>query len=74
MGYFSNGAEGRAYMARYCDRCVHQAEGCAVWLAHLTCNYDECNKPDSILHALIPQTDDGLSNEQCRMFWQKTET
>jgi len=74
MGYFSNGSEGCAYEARYCDRCIHQAgpdgkSGCAVWLAHLIHNYKECNKPDSILHLLIPR--EGVWNEQCKLFIQK---
>lgn len=67
MGYFSNGTEGMLYEEEWCDRCTHQ-EGCAVWMAHLIHNYDECNKKDSILHMLIPRKKDGLGNEQCRMF------
>jgi len=72
MGYFSNGTEGMDYEARYCDRCLHQENpdgtGCAVWLAHLLYNYDDCNNPKSILHILIPRTKDGIGNEQCSMF------
>ena len=73
MGYFSSGTEGMDYEARYCDRCLHQKpddDGCAVWLAHMIAiaNYAECNKPDSVLHVLIPRTKNGLGNEQCRMF------
>jgi hypothetical protein len=71
MGYFSNGTEGMEYEAQYCDRCVHQKPddgGCAVWLAHMLHNYDECNNNDSILHLLIPRTDGGLTNGQCAMF------
>ena len=75
MGYFSNGSEGMAYEARYCDRCVHQGPpegpGCAVWLAHLLANYDECENKASILHLLIPRSRDGLDNEQCLMFWAR---
>jgi hypothetical protein len=70
MGYFSNGSEGADYEAQWCDRCLHQ-ETCAVWLAHLVSNYKECNNPNSILHMLIPQSADGLSNERCRMFVDK---
>lgn len=73
MGYFSNGTEGMDYEAHYCERCVHQGPedgpGCAVWLAHLLHNYDECNNPDSILHLLIPY-EDGHSGE-CKMFHEK---
>jgi hypothetical protein len=76
MGYFSNGTEGTDYEARYCDRCLHQdgkdgKGGCAVWLAHVLGNYDECNKEDSILHLLIPLSKDKLSNEECEMFVEK---
>jgi len=71
MGYFSNGSEGMDFEARYCDKCVHQEDGCAVWLAHLEHNYDECNNPDSILHILIPRSKEHLGNDQCKMFIQK---
>lgn len=71
MGYFSNGCEGDSYEAAYCSRCVHRdgkdgKSGCAVLLAHMLHNYEECNKPDSILHLLIPRV--GLSNGECSMF------
>lgn len=69
MGYFSNGTAGEIYEAQYCSRCVHQKlddGGCRVMLAHMLYNYDECNKPDSILHLLIPR--DGIENKQCTMF------
>lgn len=69
MGYFSNGCEGESYEAKYCRNCVHD-ERCAVMLAHLLYNYDECNKKDSILHILIPRGKDGF-NEQCKMFLKK---
>ncbi len=55
MGYFSNGSEGCDYESHYCERCRHEKPdkgGCAVWLAHLIHNYDECNNEDSILHML----------------------
>ncbi len=76
MGYFSNGTEGMIYEDRYCSRCIHQdghdgAGGCAVWLAQIMANYEECNNPDSVLHILIPRSKDGLENEQCRMFVAK---
>lgn len=67
MGYFANGTEAMAYEARYCDRCIHQDDPCAVTLAHLLHNYDECNKKESILHLLIPRLPDG-ENAQCAMF------
>lgn len=71
MGYFPNGTAGEIYEEQYCGRCVHQkpdAGGCAVWLAHMIHNYDECNNPDSILHLLIPRTENRLGNEECAMF------
>lgn len=73
MGYFSNGCEGLSYEARWCDRCIHQPDGCAVMEAHSEHNYDECNNPRSILHLLIPRTVDKLGNEQCRMFIERQE-
>lgn len=73
MGYFSSGAEGMDYHAEWCSRCVHDDDprGCEVWNAHMLKNYDECNKPDSVLHLLIPRTARGLGNERCRMFYEK---
>lgn len=75
MAYFPNGTSGDWYEQEYCSRCVHgkwlhDATGdvpmCAVMTAHLIHNYDECNKPGSILHILIPRN--GIDNEQCKMF------
>lgn len=67
MGYFSNGIEGADYQERYCSRCVHDKnQDCPIWTAHLMLNYQECNKPDSILHMLIPR--DGVRNLPCRLF------
>lgn len=68
MAYFSNGAEGMIYEDHYCAHCVH-CDGCAVWMAHKIHNYKESNNPESILHMLIPRSEDGLSNEQCAMFF-----
>jgi hypothetical protein len=67
MGYFPNGSSGCDYESKYCNRCIHE-DGCAVWLAHMLHNYDECNNKDSILHILIPRSKDGLDNEKCEMF------
>ncbi|KKL14395.1 hypothetical protein LCGC14_2516090 [marine sediment metagenome] len=67
MGYFSNGTEGMDYQEQWCKRCANDVnQDCAVWMAHLIANYEECNKPESILHLLIPM--DGVANKQCRMF------
>jgi hypothetical protein len=67
MGYFSNGTEGEMYEEEYCSKCAH-VDGCAVWDAHMTLNYEECNNEDSILHLLIPRSKDGPWNDKCRMF------
>ena len=76
MGYFSNGPEGMDYEAQYCASCVHQdgpdgKSGCAVWLAHMLCNYEEATNETSILHLLIPRTADGWNGE-CRMRISRT--
>ena len=73
MGYFSNGSEGDSYHAALCQRCVHWPDdpddgGCVIWMLHLIHNYDECNNPDSMLHVLIPRSEDNLRNEQCSLF------
>lgn len=70
MGYFSNGTEGELYEERYCNRCIHQDDPCAVWLLHMLHNYDECNNKDSMLHVLIPIN--GITNERCKMFKEPT--
>lgn len=75
MAYFSNGCEGESYYYHYCARCVNDdAENeryCPIWNWHLMDNYQECNKPDSYLHKLIPRSKDGYGNEQCVMFLEK---
>lgn len=70
MGYFSNGTEEMMYREKYCDRCVHDKnQDCPVLLLHLLHNYEEANKPESMLHVLIPLRDDPYdSNGQCKMF------
>lgn len=81
MGYFSNGSEGDAYEAAVCSKCVHQngpdgESGCAVMLAHMLHNYKECNKPDSILHLLIPRghpDNEGYWNGKCAMFHPRSD-
>jgi hypothetical protein len=72
MGYFSNGTEGMDYQEQWCRRCVHDVnQDCPVWLAHLIHNYKECNNPDSILHLLIPRSEDKCSNLKCGLFIEK---
>jgi len=70
MGYFSNGSEGLAYEAAYCDKCIHQFDQtgkvCKIWELHMLKNYDECNNKESILHDLIPRSE--LGNATCTMF------
>lgn len=78
MGYFPNGTSFEIYHAQYCANCIHEPEnpddgGCPVILAHLIHNYDECSKPDSILHLLIPKDDENLSNKKCSMFWGRDQ-
>ncbi len=75
MAYFPSGSAGADYEEQYCSRCIHDGDerGCAVMLAHNFYNYDDCNKPESILHLLIPRSENGLGNEQCRMFHLKPE-
>lgn len=68
MGYFSNGTEGIMYEEQYCERCVHY-EDCAILQAHFLYNYDECDKPKSILHILIPRGKNG-GNLKCTMFYE----
>lgn len=72
MAYFSNGIEGMIYQEQWCNRCVHDDAdgGCPVWNAHLDRNYDECSKPESILHMLIPRETTTV-NGKCRMFIAK---
>ena len=77
MGYFSNGTQGMIYEERVCAHCAHRDgpngdTGCAVMLAHMLYNYDECNNDKSILDILIPRTKDGLGNERCTMFVDRT--
>lgn len=69
MGYFPNGDAGIWYFEKYCSKCEHDRnEDCPIWAAHLFYNYDECNNDKSILHMLIPRTEDGLGNEECKLF------
>ena len=74
MGYFSNGAQGHDYEAQYCSHCAHDAPAeervCPVLQAHLMWNYDECNKPDSVLHKMIPRGEHGR-NLKCVFFHEK---
>ena len=67
MGYFSNSTEGNFYEQGFCAKCWHYHD-CAVLQAHMLYNYEECNNPDSILHLLIPRSEDGMHNLKCRMF------
>lgn len=68
MGYFSNGSMGDSYHSAVCQHCVHEKD-CTVWDLHMLHNYKECNNQDSMLHALIPRSDDHLHNLQCTMFY-----
>lgn len=78
MGYFSNGTEAEMYEERFCSRCVHtdlhaigETPPCAVWWAHSMFAYEECNNASNakeILDMLIPRTEDGIGNDECKMF------
>jgi hypothetical protein len=78
MGYFPNGMSGEYYQEQYCHRCINEdAENerwCPIWNWHLLHNYEECNKPDSWLHKLIPRTKDDVGNGQCVMFHERAPT
>lgn len=70
MGYFANGTEAEVWAEANCLGCVHNKAdtGCPITLAHLLYNYRDCNDPDSILHMLVPRSEDGMTNEECTMF------
>jgi hypothetical protein len=64
VGYFPNGISAEMFAERHCSKCHHDIdENCPVFLAHLVYNYEECNKPNSILHVLIPH-----DCSKCNMF------
>jgi hypothetical protein len=75
MAYFSNGSEGENYIAAWCSRCRHwtpnkdRVEGCPVFDLHLFHNYDKAMRP--VLNHLIPPSDDGLSQGECKMFIER---
>ncbi len=71
MAYFSNATEGMDYEEKYCSKCVHGLHECPILIAHAIYNYDDCNKPESILHILIPRAKDGIGNLKCRMWIPK---
>ena len=75
MGYFPNGSSGSDYQAKWCERCIHDNPEkdiyCPIWTLHLIHNYEECNKPNSFLHTLIPLSKDKLGNERCTMFVER---
>jgi hypothetical protein len=81
MGYFSNGCEGSDYEERYCSRCIHRPDydkliDCPILTLHSMWNYDAVGKnadavKKTVLDTFIPQTADGLENEQCRMFVER---
>lgn len=70
MGCFSNGTEDSQYQDRWCSKCHHWIEthGCPCWSAHELWGNGECNKPESVLHKMIPRSEDGLSNKACLFF------
>lgn len=72
MAYFSNGIEGEAYEAQYCQRCIHYAEGlCPVLMLHTLWNYDAVGENADAdkalaLNVLIPRK--GIENLRCTVF------
>ena len=81
MGYFANGTEGAYFREQYCEKCRHYPKDtereagkeCPVWMAHEFHNYEECNKPDSILHLLIVR-EKSSCNQTCAMFLEAPTT
>lgn len=68
MGYFSNGAEGDMYEAKYCERCIHVQDyekGCPIFGLHYLYNGEK--DKTTLLDMLIPRSEEGF-NLQCRMF------
>jgi len=73
MAYFSNGSDGDYYEAKYCDRCVHDVDTCAVAELHLDWNYEamaDLTKAKA-LNTLWPRDSDAIHNAACRMFLPK---
>lgn len=69
MAYFSNGSEGEWYFETYCSKCIFDRDNtCPIWGLHMLHNYEECNKPQSFLHQLIPRSKGGLGNEECKFY------
>lgn len=77
VGYFSNAEEAEIYQEQYCSRCVHyDPDGdreCPVWEAHLAYQAEGYPIKD-LLGILIPEAEDGCSNEECRLFYPATRT
>lgn len=76
MGYFSSGTEGADYQHKYCRQCIHDVnENCPIWFLHLRWVIDSNIYPhiSEILNELIPMTDNGVWNEQCKMYVEKYE-
>lgn len=50
MAYFSNGTEGMAYQAKYCDRCANNDGdgGCPIWDLHLLWNSAQVDSINAI--------------------------
>ena len=76
MAYFSNGTEGEIYQEQYCYRCQNwnDEKGCPIMDLHLLWNYDAIDEPakEMALDTFIPRSKDGIGNEQCLMFKEKT--
>jgi len=68
MGYFPNGTSHEIWAQENCNKCFLGGRQCPIELAHLLYNYEQCKDEKSILHLLIPMTEDGLCNESCGCF------
>lgn len=57
MGYFSNSSEADEYESDVCRTCNHYnpCEACPMWEAQQLWNDQECKKPESLLHKIIPR-------------------
>ena len=73
MGYFSNGTEGMAYEAKYCEHCLNYRGGmCPILVLHSLWNYEALgvgSTPQAkqvALDIFIPRN--SVENKRCTMF------
>lgn len=74
MGYFPNGMSAYGYQEQYCLKCVNWrdngsgSEGCPIMDLHALHGYEDCNKPESMLHFLIPK-----ETMECSMYQAQSQ-